>query len=394
MAGVAARPDDRSDDCANSARPAHAVAVLDELRRYFGVQFSLWEANAGRLLFRGNDQPAGDESLFSALVPAVGRAARPQFLGHEDYVVVLAIPLPGQGSPDHVAIAAFATDHAPGGRRIAASARLLGLDPSQAREWINRQSHWSPEALLRLANAVQDKLAIEDVEADGGRSHAAFHWIVRGKCAIGAHEFSRLVLADVVRAMSSAIDAKDPYTCGHSDRVARFSVRLARQLGWPRERLTDIYMAGLLHDIGKIGIDERLLRKPEPLTDGEYERIKLHPLLGYRMLTGIDQLAAVLPAVLYHHEQWDGRGYPEGLATEKIPELARIIAVADAHDAMISDRPYRAGMPLDAVQRVVLEGAAVFWDPRVVRAYFHLQREAVPRPGEPTGLPIDIPEWH
>jgi HD-GYP domain-containing protein (c-di-GMP phosphodiesterase class II) len=162
-------------------------------------------------------------------------------------------------------------------------------------------------------------------------------------------------------------------SCAHSDRVAKLSVRLARELGWSRAMLTNIYLAGLLHDVGKLEIDERLLRKPGQLTDKEYERIKLHPELGHEILSGIEPLSAVLPAVLHHHERWDGHGYPEGLSGVKIPEIARIIAVADAHDAMTNNRPYREGLPAETVHRIFLEGAGVFWDPNVVRAYFRVR---------------------
>ena len=152
-------------------------------------------------------------------------------------------------------------------------------------------------------------------------------------------------LASVVLAMTSAIDAKDPYTCGHSDRVARFSVRLAKELGHDVDTLNRIYMGGLLHDIGKIGIDDAVLRKPGRLTDTEFEHIKMHPEFGYRILEDIKQLKYILPMVLHHHEQWNGKGYPHGLKGEETPALARIMAVADAYDAMTSDRPYRKGMP-------------------------------------------------
>ena len=161
-------------------------------------------------------------------------------------------------------------------------------------------------------------------------------------------------LAGVVRALTSAIDAKDPYTCGHSDRVARIAVRLADQLGCSSKDLETIYLSGLLHDIGKIGIDDQVLRKPGKLTEAEYEHIKVHAEIGYRILKDLKQLDQVLPVVRHHHEAWDGKGYPFGLAGEEIPLFARIVAVADAFDAMSSDRPYRKGIPdekLDAILR-------------------------------------------
>jgi response regulator RpfG family c-di-GMP phosphodiesterase len=169
-------------------------------------------------------------------------------------------------------------------------------------------------------------------------------------------------LANVVRALVSAIDAKDPYTSGHSDRVARFAVRLALELRCDAKLVNTIYMAGLLHDVGKIGIDDHVLRK--------FEHIKLHPELGCRILSDLTQLSDVLPAVLHHHERWDGGGYPHGIAGEAIPRIARIMAVADAYDAMTSDRPYRTGMPDTKVDSIFRAGSGSHWDPEVVEAYF------------------------
>jgi putative nucleotidyltransferase with HDIG domain len=201
-------------------------------------------------------------------------------------------------------------------------------------------------------------------------------------------------LASVVRAMTSAIDAKDPYTCGHSDRVARIAVRLAKELGCDADMLHTIYMAGLLHDIGKIGIDDAVLRKPDRLTPEEFNHIKRHPEMGYRILADIHQLSRVLPAVLHHHEQWDGGGYPMGLAGEQIPFIARVVAVADAYDAMSSDRPYRRGMPLEKVEELFRNGAGRQWDAEVIAAYFRV-REDVRRIAqeERANLTLDVQQW-
>jgi HD superfamily phosphohydrolase YqeK len=183
------------------------------------------------------------------------------------------------------------------------------------------------------------------------------------------------LLANIVRALVSAIDAKDPYTSGHSDRVARYAVRIALEMQVNPKLLNTIYMSGLLHDIGKIGIDDSVLRKAGRLTDAEYEHIKMHPELGHKILADIKQLADVLPAVLHHHEQWDGKGYPMGLTGEDIPQLARIMSVADAYDAMTSDRPYRTGMPDEKVDSIIKNGASEYWDPAVVEAYFKAKED-------------------
>lgn len=204
----------------------------------------------------------------------------------------------------------------------------------------------------------------------------------------------REFLASVVRALTSAIDAKDPYTFGHSDRVARIAVRLARELGCETTNLHTLYMAGLLHDIGKIGVNDAVLQKPGALTDDEFRHIQAHPQLGFEILADIRQLSDVLPIVLHHHEQWDGRGYPHGLEQDQIPLLARVAAVADAFDAMTSDRPYRRGMPIEKVEQILRNGAGTQWDPAVVDAYFRCRDEIIEIVNSEAGnLPLDVKRW-
>lgn len=188
------------------------------------------------------------------------------------------------------------------------------------------------------------------------------------------HQQSEL-MAGIIRALTSAIDAKDPYTCGHSDRVARVSVRLARELGCDPQALNTIYLSGLLHDIGKIGVNDNVLRKPGKLTDEEYEHIKTHVEIGHRILIDLKKLDDVLPVVLHHHESWDGQGYPHTLAGTAIPFSARIVAVADAFDAMSSDRPYRKGMPDEKIDQIFHAGAGKQWDPDVAAAFFRIRDE-------------------
>ena len=201
-------------------------------------------------------------------------------------------------------------------------------------------------------------------------------------------------LADVVRALTSAIDAKDRYTCGHSDRVARIAVRLARELDCSAKDLHTIYMAGLLHDIGKIGISDAVLQKPGALTNEEYEHIKEHPQLGFNILEDIPQFKDVLPTVLHHHESWDGSGYPHGLTEDSIPLLARITAVADSFDAMSSSRCYRQGMPIDKVESILRDGAGKQWDQAVVNAYFRARRDILEiAECEREALSLNVNSW-
>jgi putative nucleotidyltransferase with HDIG domain len=213
-----------------------------------------------------------------------------------------------------------------------------------------------------------DGLEFGSVEASLLNSVAAILGIHSGNAEL--YQQQREFFAGVVRALTSAIDAKDPYTCGHSDRVARVAVRLAEELGCDRKQIDTIYLSGLLHDVGKIGIDDHVLRKPGKLTEAEFEHIKTHTEIGHKILSDIKQLDEVLPVVLHHHEQWDGRGYPRGLAAEEIPYLARIVAVADAFDAMGSDRPYREGMADEKLDSILHAGAGQQWDANVVDAYF------------------------
>ena len=169
-------------------------------------------------------------------------------------------------------------------------------------------------------------------------------------------------------ALSAAIDAKDPYTSGHSERVARIAVRLAEELGMPANKRGDLYLMGLLHDVGKIGIDDDVLKKPGPLTPDEFKLVRSHVQIGVHILSDLKKLHHLLPGVAHHHEHLDGTGYPDGLAGEDIPLEARILAVADAFDAMSSSRPYRRRLTTTQINEVFVRGSGVQWDPRVVNA--------------------------
>jgi HD-GYP domain-containing protein (c-di-GMP phosphodiesterase class II) len=183
------------------------------------------------------------------------------------------------------------------------------------------------------------------------------------------------LLVGLTRSLTAAIDAKDSYTFGHSERVARIAVELGSELKLDEEQLSDIYLAGLLHDIGKIGIPDAVLCKKEPLTPEEFEQIKQHVTIGYKILADLRPIRHLLVGVLYHHERYDGAGYPEGLKGESIPLLARILAVADSYDAMSTSRPYRDAMPCEVVEQVLEKGAGSQWDPRVIDAFRRCARK-------------------
>ncbi|WP_158633734.1 HD-GYP domain-containing protein [Tautonia sociabilis] len=188
----------------------------------------------------------------------------------------------------------------------------------------------------------------------------------------------RETLLGLVRCLTAAIDAKDPHTCGHSERVARIAQRLGNQMGLPEPSLSDLYLAGLLHDIGKIGVRDTVLLKPGPLTEEEFRHVQRHAIIGDQIISSVPQLERLRPGIRGHHERYDGRGYPDGLAGLDIPLMARILAVADSCDAMMSDRPYRPGMPPDRIDRIMAEGAGKQWDPSIIDHFRACARELYP----------------
>ncbi|MBR5412943.1 MAG: response regulator [Fibrobacter sp.] len=173
----------------------------------------------------------------------------------------------------------------------------------------------------------------------------------------------QILSLQVVKTLASAIDAKDRYTNGHSSRVAKYSKEIARRAGKPVEFQDEIYFVALLHDIGKIGVPDNILNKNSRLTDAEYETIKQHPSIGVEILKNITEMPNIEIGAHYHHERFDGKGYPEGLAGYDIPEIARIIAVADAYDAMTSRRSYRSALSQNAVREEIMRGRGQQFDP-------------------------------
>ncbi len=173
----------------------------------------------------------------------------------------------------------------------------------------------------------------------------------------------------ILAALSRAIETRDPYTCGHSTRVTRLAEALARRLGWNEDRLAALRVGGRLHDVGKLAIAETILLKPGRLEPAELAQIRQHPAVGARMIRRFAFAREALPYVLYHHERWDGGGYPTGKAGKTIPVEARVLALADAFDAMTSARPYRAAlepaMALEEVERC----AGTQFDPSLAVAF-------------------------
>lgn len=180
-------------------------------------------------------------------------------------------------------------------------------------------------------------------------------------------------LMEMVTSLASAIDAKDTYTKGHSSSVSRYSAALARAINLPESEVERIALGALLHDVGKIGIPEDVLRKPTHLSDSEWEVMKQHPVIGAeKVLMPNEALRDLIPMVKYHHEHWDGSGYPEKLKGEQIPFSARIVAIADAYHALISDRPYRKGLSVQKACEILKMGAGIQWDANLVRQFIQI----------------------
>jgi HD-GYP domain-containing protein (c-di-GMP phosphodiesterase class II) len=180
---------------------------------------------------------------------------------------------------------------------------------------------------------------------------------------------------ETIYAFVRAIDARDPYTARHSEKVAAYAVQLARALGLPAATCERIHLAGLLHDVGKVGLERSVLHKPSRLSDDEWAQVRAHPALSAHIIGGVTRFAAFLPGVRQHHERIDGRGYPDGLAGDAISVDARILAIADAYDAMTSDRSYRAALShAEAIARL-REGAGTQFDAAFVQVFATLALE-------------------
>ena len=169
--------------------------------------------------------------------------------------------------------------------------------------------------------------------------------------------------------LAEAIEAKDPYTKGHCGRVAAFALVLAREAGYPGDGLEALEFGAFLHDIGKIGIRDAVLLKPGPLDDAEWIHMREHPVKGFDIASKIEMLHPIMPAVRNHHERWDGSGYPDKMVAENIPLSARIVAIADAYDAMVTDRPYKQALAIDEAEAILRKTAGKMYDPALIEVF-------------------------
>jgi HD-GYP domain-containing protein (c-di-GMP phosphodiesterase class II) len=192
---------------------------------------------------------------------------------------------------------------------------------------------------------------------------------------------NRELFLGTVKGLAAAIDGKDPYTRGHSERVSRMSVAIAQRLGLPDDECEKIRISALLHDVGKISIDDNILKKPAALTDDEYVIMKTHPQKGYKIMSQIQAMKEFLPGMYMHHEMVNGQGYPQGLKGDEIPLMAKIVAVADTFDAMTTDRPYQKAMEFEEAIKRIESFVGTRYDPGVVTAFAQACAEGQIRPG-------------
>jgi cyclic di-GMP phosphodiesterase len=218
--------------------------------------------------------------------------------------------------------------------------------------------------VLSVKKALEKKRLEEELEA----YHKNLERLVEERTARlqNAYRVLKKAHLDSVKVLAEAIDAKDPYTRGHSDRVRRMSLRIATRLGFNEEKLESLEYGALLHDIGKIGIKDEILQKPGVLNAGEYQYIQEHPLIGVKIVEGIDFFTDKIPMIRHHHERFDGKGYPDGLAGDAIPLEARIITVPDAFDAMTSVRPHSQSKALQDVLLELERGKHTQFDPKIL----------------------------
>lgn len=232
------------------------------------------------------------------------------------------------------------------------------------------------QPIVAGGSVIGSLLAGERLAADPGISSVDMKMLEAAAGYLGVllenaflYDDQQAMFVGTLEAMTASIDAKDPYTCGHSHRVAELAAALARAHGLSQRDVERVRLAGIMHDVGKIGVPEAVLCKTGRLTDEEFQQIKQHPEIGYQILKDIPQFHDLLPGVLYHHERYDGRGYPEGLKGNDIPLMARIIGLVDSFDAMSSNRTYRSAMPRSRVLEELRDHAGTQFDPSLVESF-------------------------
>jgi len=308
-----------------------ALRLVDDDPRMADMQ------NMAGHVFRAGEVHCSDQTLGrigKALLDKLGPGAPPMVV---DDAHALQIPhLPQLGT--NVLAVCLAKEDKPVGV-------LFGADKTDGEPISSVEAKLCDSLASTLAMFLENRMLFED-------THAMF----RG----------------TLRALTTSIDAKDRYTRGHSDRVAMLARTLAQRIGIDEHTVERVYLSGLLHDIGKIGVPEAVLRKPGKLSTEEFDLIKQHPRIGANILEDIRQMKDLIPGVLHHHERWDGRGYPDGLSGEQIPLFGRLIGLADAFDAMSSNRTYRSALDHDRVLTEIEQCGGSQFDPELARVFVRL----------------------
>ncbi|MDB4955496.1 MAG: Response regulator [Myxococcales bacterium] len=228
---------------------------------------------------------------------------------------------------------------------------------------------------VKLLNLVeQQRELVRKLSVDQGklqRRELLLDTVVKERTKELEESYEKLKAANrqALFGLAEAIEAKDPYTKGHCGRVAAYSLVLAKEMGYPADGLETLEFGAFLHDIGKIGIKDAVLLKPGPLDDTEWTHMREHPVKGYEIASKIEMLKPIMSAVRNHHERWDGSGYPDKMIAESIPVAARIVAIADAFDAMATDRPYKKALPLEECEAVLRKTAGKMYDPELITIF-------------------------
>lgn len=228
---------------------------------------------------------------------------------------------------------------------------------------------------VKLLNLVDEqrelvrKLSIDQTKLQ--RRETLLDVVVKERTKELEESYEKLKIANrqALFGLAEAIEAKDPYTKGHCGRVAAYSLVLAKEAGYPIDGLETLEFGAFLHDIGKIGIKDAVLLKPGALDDAEWAHMREHPVKGFDIASKIEMLHPIMPAVRNHHERWDGSGYPDKMVAEGIPLAARIVAIADAYDAMATDRPYKAALPLEECEAILRKTAGKMYDPELIEVF-------------------------
>jgi HD-GYP domain-containing protein (c-di-GMP phosphodiesterase class II) len=302
--------------------------------------------------------------------------------------VVVAAHISGATAFDGVSLLESSIQHAPEALRI-----VLVSSPDEAVELDYRPPHAGiiirlvakPSERSRLVALVSEGVKLLNLVAEQRelvrklsldqqklqRRETLLDVVVKERTKELEESYAKLKIANrqALFGLAEAIEAKDPYTKGHCGRVAAYALVLAKEAGYPVDGLETLEFGAFLHDIGKIGIRDSVLLKPGPLDDAEWVHMREHPVKGYDIASKIEMLHPIMPAVRNHHERWDGSGYPDKMVGAEIPLVARIVAIADAYDAMATDRPYKAALPLEECEAVLRKTAGKMYDPELIEVF-------------------------